>query len=366
MQDDFALKARPMWTGIAGALFALLVLLVPGTAAAHPVPFSFLDLRFAGGQLEGTLTVHLTDIAHELDVADPAVLATRAAPEQVRAAERLMAERIALRSGRPLVLEWSAVTLVDDGEAWRFAFRVPNADGGAVAVAANLFPYDPNHQTFVNVYEDGSLRQQYILGPGSGEQTYYRGTAAGALEVLKAFVPSGAWHILIGPDHLLFLFGLLLLGGSWWTVVRIVTAFTIGHSITLSLAVLGIFNPPAYLVEPAVALSIVVIGVDNLLQANGQGRDLRAWVAGVFGLVHGFGFAGVLAEFGLPREALGWSLAGFNVGVELGQLAFVVPAAALLHSVHRRRPQWRRKIVTIGSLVVIAAGSYWFVQRLFG
>jgi hydrogenase/urease accessory protein HupE len=348
------------------ALIALLALLAAGPAAAHPVPFSFLDLRYESGQLEGTLTVHLTDIAHELEVADPETLVTGATSEQVRAAERLLAGRIALRGGRPLALEWTGVTLVDNNEAWRFAFRVPAASGGALRLETDLFPYDPNHQTFVNVYEGSSLRQQYILSPGSGEQTYYRGTAAGAFEVLKVFVPSGAWHILIGPDHLLFLLGLLLLGGSWWAVVRIVTAFTIGHSVTLSLAVLGVFNPPGYLVEPAIALSIVVIGVDNLLQAKGKGRDLRAWVAGAFGLVHGFGFAGVLAEFGLPREALGWSLAGFNIGVEFGQLAFVIPAVALLHLVRKRKPQWTRKIVTIGSLVVIAAGSYWFVERVFG
>jgi hydrogenase/urease accessory protein HupE len=340
-------------------------LLVAGPAAAHPVPFSFLDLHYEGGRLDGTLTVHLTDIAHELKVADPASL-QRMAPGQVQRAQRLLAARMSLRTAQPLVIDWTGVTLVDNGEAWRLAFRAPGASGGALHLATDLFAYDPNHQTFVNLYEDGSLRRQWIVSGESGEQTYYRGTAAGALEVLKVFVPSGAWHILIGPDHLLFLFALLLLGGGFWAMVRIVTAFTLGHSITLSLAVLGVITPPAWLVEPAIALSIVVVGADNLLQAKNHGRDVRAWVAGAFGLIHGFGFASVLAEFGLPREALGWSLAGFNIGVELGQLAFVVPAVWVLHVVRTCRPQWTSKIVIFGSLVVIAAGSYWFAERVFG
>ncbi len=126
------------------------------------------------------------------------------------------------------------------------------------------------------------------------------------MAVLRAFVPIGVRHILIGPDHVLFLIGLLLLGGPWMALVRIVTAFTLGHSLTLSLAVLGVITPPASIVEPAIALSILFVGADNL--KRGTGRDVRAWVALAFGLVHGFGFANVLREFWLPREALGWSV----------------------------------------------------------
>ena len=193
---------------------------------------------------------------------------------------------------------------------------------GSLAIDTNLFPYDPIHQTFINIYEDGDLRQQVIFNASTEPHTYYLGTTQGAIAVMKTFIPSGTHHILIGPDHILFLIGLLLLGGSWMALVRIVTAFTIGHSITLSLAALNIFTPPASIIEPAIALSIVFVGADNLVR--GDGRDLRAWVALVFGLVHGFGFANVLREFGLPREALGWSLFSFNLGVEIGQLAVVL------------------------------------------
>jgi len=180
---------------------------------------------------------------------------------------------------------------------------------------------------------------------------------------MRTFVPSGIQHILIGPDHILFLIGLLLLGGGWKALVRIVTAFTIGHSITLSLAALGIVSPPARLIEPAIALSIVFVGADNLVR--GRGRDVRAWIALVFGLVHGFGFANVLREFGLPREALGWSLFSFNVGVEIGQLAIVLVVATLLAAIRRRSDAIGYRVAYTGSVVVIAAGSYWFVERVF-
>ncbi|OYX09920.1 MAG: hypothetical protein B7Z08_03040 [Sphingomonadales bacterium 32-68-7] len=124
---------------------------------------------------------------------------------------------------------------------------------------------------------------------------------------------------------------------------------------------------PGWIVEPAIALSIVVVGVDNLLQRRGhdEGRDLRAWVAAVFGLIHGFGFASVLKEFGLPAEALGWSLFSFNLGVEIGQLAVVAVIVSLLALVRRWSPARLRQIETIGSIAVIAGGAYWFVQRVF-
>jgi hypothetical protein len=248
-------------------------------------------------------------------------------------------------------------------QALRLRYRIPNAESGALTVDTNLFPYDPLHQTFINVYDEGQLRQQVIFNAETDAHTYYRGTTQGAIEVMKTFIPSGTHHILIGPDHILFLVGLLLLGGTWGALVKIVTAFTIGHSITLSLAALDILNPPASIIEPAIALSIVFVGADNLVR--GEGRDLRAWVALVFGLVHGFGFANVLREFGLPREALGWSLFSFNFGVEIGQLMVVLLVASLLAAIRRHNQILGSRVAFAGSIVVIAAGSYWFVQRVF-
>src|SRR3989454_11278121 len=163
---------------------------------------------------------------------------------------------------------------------------------------------------------------------------YFAGARQGIFAVIRKFVPAGIHHILIGPDHLLFLVGLLLLGGSIRRLAMVVTSFTIAHSVTLSLAALNIVTPPARIIEPAIALSIVYVGADNLLVRDG--RDVRAWIAFAFGFIHGFGFANVLREMDLPPRALGWSLFSFNLGVEIGQLIVVVAVASVLSALRSR------------------------------
>jgi hypothetical protein len=353
---------------------ALLGLATPATA--HPAPFSFLDLRIDGGRVSGTLTVHDLDAAHELGLADTAALLDAAAAGRHGAAlAALLARRLSVAiDGRPVAVTLADMTPLPDRQALRFALTAPSGGRpGRVAIDARLFPYDPQHQTFVNVYEDGALRHQAIIDTRRTAMEYYAGSWPGVGAVLATFVPAGIHHIAIGPDHILFIVGLILLGGSLARLGLIVTSFTIGHSITLSIAALGIFTPPGSLVEPAIALSLVLVGVDNLLAGEGlagQGeqvarRDLRAPMAALFGLVHGFGFAAVLREFGLPQAAIGWSLFGFNLGVELGQLALVVPLALALAAVRRQRPVTARRIAMVGSVVVALAGAFWFVQRVF-
>jgi len=346
------------------AIFLALMLAAPG--AAHPVPFSYLDIEVQDEAVTGRIRVHLVDLAPVLGIADPQDLLDPAVRNTHRAQiERYLASRIAFANGGFRRAEWGEIAVVDENEALQLEFRIPGRPAGALAIDTNLFPADPNHQTFVNVYEGPGAPHQYIFGAASEPETYYRGTTAGALAVMGVFIPSGVEHIMIGPDHIAFLVGLLLLGGGWRKLVAIVTAFTVGHSVTLSLAALNIVNPPGWLIEPAIALSIVVVGVDNLLQRQEKGRDLRAWVAGAFGLVHGFGFASVLREFGLPQEALGWSLFSFNVGVELGQLAIVLVVASALALTRRRWPKTDKWVVIGGSVAVTAAGAYWFVERVF-
>ncbi|MBO9518324.1 MAG: HupE/UreJ family protein [Porphyrobacter sp.] len=345
------------------ALFALL-LAVP--ASAHPVPFSYLNLEVHDAAITGRVRAHLTDIAPILGISDPqSLLDPRVQAAHQAQIERYFASHIALGSDDFSRAKWGAIAVVDDNEALELAFTIDGPPAAALSIDTDLFPADPNHQTFVNVYEGKGAPQQYIFASTSEPKIYYRGTTAGAFAVMGTFIPSGVHHIMIGPDHILFLVGLLLLGGSLRQLVTIVTAFTIGHSITLSLASLNILTPPSWLIEPAIALSIVVVGVDNLLVRKGEGRDMRAWAALLFGLIHGFGFANVLKEFGLPQEALGWSLFSFNVGVELGQLAIVAVVGALLEVIRRRNPALSGWIVIFGSLVVIAAGGYWFVERVF-
>ena len=346
------------------AVVAMSVLGAPRAALAHPAPFSFLDLIIRDTGVDGSLVLHVVDVAYELGI-DPAERLLEPA-EAARVRDRLVAllgPRVMIRTDVPAAFEWLDVTPAPERHALLVRFRIPVPRPGALYVLTEMFPYDPVHQTFVNVYEEGSLRQQIIFSEGGREQVYYTGTRQGAFAVMRTFIPAGIHHILIGPDHVLFLIGLLLLGGTWLALVRIVTAFTLGHSLTLSLAALNLVIPPARIVEPAIALSIIFVGADNLIR--GSGRDVRAWAALVFGLVHGFGFANVLREFGLPAEALGWSLFSFNFGVEIGQLVVVLVVATSLGLIHRRSHVVGYRVARAGSIIVIAAGMYWFVERVF-
>ena len=185
-------------------------------AAAHPAPFSFLDLRIAGERVAG-LTVHDLDAAHELGLADARTLldATTAGRHGAALAE-LLARRLRLViDGRPVAVALSDLTPLPERQALRFSLAAPvSGRPGRVTVDATLFPYDPLHQTFVNVYEDGALRHQAILDARRPSMDYYAGSWSGAAAVLATFVPAGIHHIAIGPDHILFVVGLLLLGGS--------------------------------------------------------------------------------------------------------------------------------------------------------
>lgn len=349
---------------------ALLLLLWIGLAApsfAHPAPFSYLDLRLHQGRLEGALVAHVIDLAHELGMAQSEAFLDPATLEAKREAllQLLRARLTITADGRALSPELVRLEPLPEQQAISLHLRFPgNASFGVLNVQCALFPYDPQHQTFLNIYEGDALAYQEILTKDRAGFDYFSGTRQGAMAVVRKFVPGGIYHIFTGPDHILFIIGLLLLGGTLARLLMIVTAFTVAHSITLSLAALSVLDIPARLVEPAIALSIVYVGIDNLMVGR-EGRDFRALIAFFFGLIHGFGFASVLREFGLPRQALGWSLFSFNFGVEIGQICIVVVVAWLLAALRRRSPALGRRIVTFGSIAVILAGSWWFVQRVF-
>jgi hydrogenase/urease accessory protein HupE len=342
-----------------------LCVLAAAPVSAHPVPFSYLDLRIQDNEIAGVLVVHMFDAAHDLEVAQAEqLLDPKIAVERSRALASLLSGRFTVTAdGRALTPQWSEAQVVTDRQSLRFALRFPLAGRpGTLGVSARMFPYDPQHQTFLNIYEADALTQA-ILDGGRPSFQYFTGSQQGALAVIQKFLPAGIHHILIGPDHLLFLIGLLLLGGSIRRLALIVTSFTVAHSITLSLAALNIVSPPARLIEPAIALSIVYVGADNLLIKGG--RDVRAWIAFTFGFIHGFGFANVLREMELPARALGWSLFSFNVGVEIGQLLVVSIVAAAFAALRSRSEAAGRRLAFAGSVVVMAAGAFWFIQRVF-
>ena len=340
--------------------------LAASPAVAHPAPFSYVDVRLDGAAIDVTVTVHEFDVAHDLGIQDASRLLDAVELERHSAAvTALLRDRLQIWiSGARLNGDWSAAVALPDRQAIQLRVRYhAGSPPPSVTVAARLFPYDPVHQTFVNVYEGGVVVLQAILDRSREQIAFYPGTRQGTVAVVERFAASGVHHILIGPDHLLFLVGLLLLGGTLRRLVLVVSAFTVAHSITLSLAVLRLVSPPPWIVEPAIALSIVYVGADNLTVKGG--RDVRAWIAFAFGLIHGFGFANVLREMELPARALGWSLLSFNLGVEIGQLAVVIAVSSVLAAIRTRNPDAARRLAVAGSVVVIAAGAFWFVQRVF-
>src|SRR5688572_11493606 len=365
---------------VVGAVCAVAILLFASPVHAHPAPFSYLDLRLSAGGVTGTLVVHDLDAAHDLGLTQAdSLLDPLVAARHRDALVALLAPRVGLQFDRqPVDIIWGGIDVVPERQSVRLAFTVKNPSPAHVAIRAYVFPYDPIHQTFINLYEEDDIRLQAILDASKQTVEYYAGTTQGRLAVIRTFVLSGIEHILIGPDHILFLIGLLLLGGTLSRLALIVTAFTIGHSITLSHAALDILSPPAYFIEPLIALTIVVVGADNLLvlRANRTAQDgsvpsvpsaadIRAWLAAGFGLIHGFGFAYVLKEFGLPQAALAWSLFAFNVGVEIGQLLIVAVVAGSLLFIRKRSPAAAHVMAIGGSIAVILAGLYWFIERVF-
>jgi hydrogenase/urease accessory protein HupE len=183
-----------------------------------------------------------------------------------------------------------------------------------------------------------------------------------ASKSLGAFFVMGIEHILLGYDHLAFLFGLVLVGGRWRSLLLVITAFTLAHSITLGLSVLGVWAPSPRIVEPLIALSVAYVGVENQFVKDAEKR----WrITFPFGLIHGFGFAGALGEIQLPKADVPKALLGFNLGVEVGQLATLAIVLPLILAA-RKREWFAKRGVRIISWGIAALGLVWFVVRVVG
>ena len=236
---------------------------------------------------------------------------------------------------------------------------------------------DPQHRGLLKLQALGSTRTA-VLGPQAPTQNFEL-KALDRWAQFTDYVREGVWHIWIGFDHILFLLSLLLpsvlvwqLAARRWQavpgfreafidVLKVVTAFTLAHSITLSLAALGAIELPSRWVESTIAASIVVAALNNVWPRV----IARLWmVAFGFGLVHGFGFAAVLADLGLPRGALVLALVGFNVGVELGQIAIVLVFLPLAFALRRTR-FYRRWVMVAGSMAIALLALVWLVERAF-
>lgn len=262
---------------------------------------------------------------------------------------------------------------VDGGYAvLRFAVTCPFRPAELAVHYRLLFNVDPNHRGLIDVRSDAGS-EALVLSDRARTATVSLGTAS-HLAQFHAFLDEGIWHIWTGYDHILFLLTLLFpsvlchRAGGWqardalYEVLKVVTAFTLAHSLTLSLAVNGLIALPSRLVESAIALTVLIGALNNLFPIVQE----RRWVAAFsFGLIHGLGFAAVLSDLGLNGLRLALALFGFNAGVELGQLAIVlafVPVAFLL----RDTALYRRAFMPIGAILIGVIAAYWLTLRATG
>ena len=262
----------------------------------------------------------------------------------------------------------------DDGAYATVQLSATCPSSSALKIGYGLFfDRDPQHRALITVH-NGEAVSTAIARPNARVVSI----GAGGGNTFFDFLREGMHHILIGYDHLAFLFSLLLpavliRNGRHWTpsasarssvyhVAGIVTAFTVAHSITLTLAALGWVTPASRWVEAAIAASVLLAALNNIWPVVTR----RVWLVGFgFGLIHGFGFAGALGELGLPDGARLIALLGFNLGVEGGQLLVVAAAMPVLFAVRRQR-WYARVAVPLVSMAIAALAVWWLLQRLGG
>ena len=374
--------------GLAGLLALMLAgWLLP--ASAHKPSDSYLTLTVpaSGTVLEGQWDIALRDLDFVLGLdanRDGAITWGELKAARARIADyafgRLGLEAVGQGDRKPCPTRLAAL-LVDEHVDGHYAVLRFTADCGLrpmqLAVRYQLlFEVDPTHRGLLQMTGEGR-EQAAVLGRDTARVSLNVG-APGRWQQFDAFVSEGVWHILKGYDHILFLLTLLFpavvcRGATGWEprrslrdttldVLQVVTAFTLAHSLTLSLAVLGLVHLPARWVECAIALTVLLAALNNLRPVI----DRRRWaVAFGFGLVHGFGFASVLADLGLHGANLALSLVGFNTGVEIGQMLIVLavlPVAFLM----RDTTLYRRTFMPAGSAAIVLLAGYWLVSRLTG
>jgi HupE / UreJ protein len=375
---------RRIWA-LLSALLCTLLAMCATPAIAHKASDSYLVLNVKGQEVSGQWDIALRDIDFAIGLDANSDGEITWGEVQVRHADiaAWALGRLTLQRESDCTIK-VAEHLVDTHTDGTYAVLrlTGTCPSGTQALALNyrlLFDIDALHRGLLRLDLDG-VPHTAVLAPDTGVLTIKAGETS-RLAQFGQYLVEGVWHIWIGFDHILFLLALLLPAvlvssvlinnARIWTgvptfrvalteVLWVVTAFTIAHSITLTLAALQIISLPSRWVESAIAASVVLAAVNNLYPVVERKRWL---VAFTFGLIHGFGFASVLTELGLPKDALVLSLLGFNLGVEIGQLAIVavfLPVAFLL----RNTVLYRKGVFIGGSILTMLVALVWLVERV--
>jgi hypothetical protein len=377
--------------GLRVVLGSLLLALAPGAAMAHKSSDAYLQLAPGDGRMEVRWDIALRDLDMALDLDSDAD--GKLTWGEVRAAwpriEAYVLPQLAI-GGCPLVAGGRALERRIDGAYAVLTLTSTCTLRAEPTIGYSLFAdIDPTHRGIAKIVRTGQAPQLRVLEPAAGaaagaaaaSASATPGRAEGAAPKAASpwqFLAEGVHHILTGYDHVLFLLCLLLpsvmrrtptgwqpverLGQAVWPVAGIVSAFTLAHSMTLALAALKIVSLSPAFIEPAIAVTIVLAALDNVLPIFPVRRYV---VAFFFGLIHGFGFAGVLGELDLPSGAFAWALLQFNVGLEAGQLLIVVVVTAALFLL-RKRSAYPRLVIGAGSVLAMAIGLAWLVERTAG
>ena len=335
---------------------------------------SFLRLARVG-MLTGILTVvTVSALAHDpgLSAVEVRILADRIvaevsfAPGDLQSVKQVDSQLLTIEDDQQRLELRSVSRRSSDQNSVHFLLEFPSSNATKLRISAPVLASLPRgHKQFCSVYDkENNLLAERMLSAESADLTIdLRTTDSGNKSFLR-FLVLGVEHILTGYDHLAFLLALLLAGGSLRSNTKIITAFTVAHSLTLGLATLGVINISALFVEPVIAASIIFVGLENLFRRRLAARWL---VTFMFGLVHGLGFASALRELGIGSvdhglEQAAIPLLSFNLGVELAQIAI---AALVLPLVWRleQRPSFSLRHVPALSLLITFAGLYWLLSR---
>jgi hydrogenase/urease accessory protein HupE len=363
--------SRPARAAILVILFSLLWL---QDAAAHDPGLSSLTIRQRTNSLEATLTLAVKDAAQiaELDENHNGAISQVEFTRGQSQLESAVAKQIIIAANGKVAKDSSIHSRLDENNNVEVRLNFHAIGFSSLEIQSKIIASLPlGHRQYLQVQNSrGETIFEGLLSASADRATVEMPDAHSSTAPLEAvrsftsFLSLGVKHILTGYDHLLFLFGLLLVARGFFSSLGIITSFTIAHSITLAMATLHLVHIPSRIVEPLIAASIVFVGIENLLRADIP--SARRMMAFGFGLIHGFGFASALREAGIGSGTGGivLPLFSFNLGVELGQIMVAAAALPVIWKL-RENPMFIARWAPACSAAVVLLGSFWFVQRVW-
>lgn len=345
--------------------YVLLLFFVSTTVHAHVVGVSKGEYRVDGGNVTAELVFARPELASSvpgLDADQDGLLSEQEAASARSLINEAVIRHLAVKTGTGdcVGILQKAALVERDGLAIDALYLCHQAVGKRVFDFRFLEQLSFGHRHLVTVMMP-NINQRFVAYAGNAtfSMTPFDAPASTAATAWS-LVHLGIEHILTGYDHLVFLLGLILVGGRMRSLLLVVTAFTVAHSITLGLAALGVWTPAPSVIEPAIALTIAYVGIENWFLHDAARRWL---VTFPFGLIHGFGFAGALQEIALPPQQIPMALLAFNGGVEIGQIAVLLMVLPVI--IYLRRQYWfvRNGVRSISTAIAVA-GGWWFVVRV--